>query len=197
MPMNRVVLLVLSLLRERLSSRLRSETKEGHRFMGSGRFLFELHDAFEPWCLALPAVGETKFKTKKGHRIMGGFHGHSAVHKALEPAGTFNVQRSTLNGKQSTINLPSINRFMGSGQFHWNCIMPMNLTFWLRTGRPRSGGGSWEAPLALRPCIVPLNRGGPRGVQNSKFEARVGEPKGVYTVHGKHLYRPAACVCGE
>jgi hypothetical protein len=49
---------------------------------------------------------------------MGGTHGLSAVHDALEPAGTFNVQRSTFNGRPSTINLPTINRFMGSVQFH-------------------------------------------------------------------------------
>jgi hypothetical protein len=36
------------------------------------------------------------------------------VHNALEPTGTFNVQHPTLNGKPSTINLSTINRFMGS-----------------------------------------------------------------------------------
>jgi hypothetical protein len=57
---------------------------------------------------------------------MGSSHGLSSVHSAHEPAGTFNVQRSTFNGKPSTINLPvptinlatinlaTINRFMGS-----------------------------------------------------------------------------------
>jgi hypothetical protein len=44
---------------------------------------------------------------------MGSVHGLSAVHYPLEPKGTFNVQRSTFNGKPSTINLPTINRFNG------------------------------------------------------------------------------------
>jgi hypothetical protein len=45
---------------------------------------------------------------------MGSLHGLSAVHIAREPVGTFNVQRSTLNGQPSIINLLTINRFMGS-----------------------------------------------------------------------------------
>jgi hypothetical protein len=36
----------------------------------------------------------------------------------------------------------------------------------------RGPGGSWEAPLALRPCIVPWNRGWPRGVQSSEFKVQ-------------------------
>jgi hypothetical protein len=87
--------------------------------MGSTQFFLELHNALEPWCFArslLPASEikfEIKFKTKKGQRFMGSVHGVAAVHNALEPAGTLNVQRSTFNGKPSTINLSTINRFMG------------------------------------------------------------------------------------
>jgi hypothetical protein len=48
------------------------------------------------------------------NRFMGSSHGLSTVHYAHEPVGTFNVQRLTFNGKPSTINLATINRFMGS-----------------------------------------------------------------------------------
>jgi hypothetical protein len=51
---------------------------------------------------------------------MGSLHGFSGAKNAHEPTGTFNVHRSTFNGKPSTINLPTINRFMGSVDGLWS-----------------------------------------------------------------------------
>jgi hypothetical protein len=82
------------------------------------------------------------------------------LHNALEPPGTLNVQRSTFNVQRSTFTpnvqrssfkgKPStINRLMGSGQFHWHCIMPMN---------PGSAGilaGMWVEFGAQSPAGMP------------------------------------------
>jgi hypothetical protein len=94
------------------------------RFMGSPRGFSAVHNAPEPCGLALDHAhalalpfgikSKSKSKSKSRDRLMGSVHGLSAVHSALEPAGTFNVQRSTSNRKPSTINLPTINRYMGS-----------------------------------------------------------------------------------
>jgi hypothetical protein len=138
--------------------------------MGSVHGLSVVHNAHEPRCTSLsPGFdGETKIKIKfktKG-RFMGSSHGLSVVHNAHEPTGTFNVQRSTFNGRTSTINLPTINRFMGSSHgvssVH-NAHEPTG-TFNVRrstgehlpsTSRPSTG--SWEAPTVFRSCIMPMN----------------------------------------
>jgi hypothetical protein len=65
---------------------------------------------------------------------------------------TFNPQRSTFNG--TTINLPTINRFMGSVQFHWNCIMPMN---------PGSAGIPAGTRIASRKTHAGRDAGAPGG----------------------------------
>jgi hypothetical protein len=167
-------------------------------------FTLGMCDGFEPRVSAADGTSAAR----------GSWEASTAFRSCIVPLNrwersTFNVQRSTFNGRPSTINLPSINRFMGSTLTGlrpvcvasnievqsgtqsaksgfcnlfvlWNietsyleapssilnCIMPMNLMFCAADGTSAVRGGSWEAPLALCPCTVPLNRGGPRGVQS-------------------------------
>jgi hypothetical protein len=57
--------------------------------------------------LRLVITIKIKIRIKSHRRFMESPHGLSSVHNALEPTGTF-------NGKPSTINLSTINRFMES-----------------------------------------------------------------------------------
>jgi hypothetical protein len=59
---------------------------------------------------------------------------------------------------------------------------------WGEGNEDGGGDGSWEAPTAVRPCIMPMNR-------RERSTSNAQRPMGNHQpVHGKHLYRPAAGV---
>jgi hypothetical protein len=96
------------------------------RFMGSGHGRSAVQNTHEP--RVLPADCKSALRG----RFMGSGHGLSSVHDAHEPCALALALALPPAGEtkiKTKFKIKGSHRVMEGSQFHWNCILPMNLVF--------------------------------------------------------------------